>query len=155
MIALLRYVGITLLVGFLALGVPTVWSADSDGHGSMMVDAQQGGLPAVTLTTLFGRALSRPTCPVERPGEDCAPKPLSAVDIVLQSEDGSQDLVTLHANQDGFFGVGLVGLSPGRYRLHPLAPRPGLPPYPPEDLVVEITAGKLTYVEIVYDSGVR
>lgn len=155
MISLLRYVGITLLVGFLALGAPTVWSADSDGQGSMMVGAQQGALPAVTLTTLFGRTLSRPSCPVERPSEDCAPKPLPAVDIVLQSEDGSQDIVTLHADQDGFFGVGLVGLPPGRYRLHPLAPRPGLPPHPPEDLIVEVKADELTYVEIVYDSGVR
>ena len=155
MITLLRYVGITLLVGFLALGAPFVWSADSDNDMKIMVDTQQGGLPAVTLTTLFGRTLSSPTCPVERPGEDCAPKPLSAVDIVLQSEDGSQDIVTLRANADGFFGLGLVGLSPGRYRLHPLAPRPGLPPHPPEDLVVEIKAGQLTYIEIVYDSGVR
>jgi len=143
---LLRYTGISLVLGFLAIGVPQVWSA-------YVEEAQLP--PAFTLTTLFGRTLSRPTCPVERPGQDCEPKPLPNVEVVLQSEDGSQDIVTLRANREGFFGLGLVGLPPGRYRLHPLAPQPGLPPHPPEDLIVEIREGELTYVEITYDSGVR
>ena len=116
----------------------------------------QGGLPAFTLTTLFGRALLKPTCPTERePDGDCAPRPLSGVEIVLQTEDGSQDIVTLRPDAQGFFGLGFVGLLPGRYRLHPLAPQPGLPPYPPGDILVEIQDGQLTYVEVVYDSGVR
>lgn len=119
----------------------------------------QGGMPAFTLTTLFGRTLLKPTCPIEREpssaDSDCVPSPLPHVEIVLQSEDGSQDIVTLRADDQGFFGLGFVGLPPGRYRLHPLAPQPGLPPHPPSDILVKIRDGQLTYVEIVYDSGVR
>ena len=116
----------------------------------------QGGPPAFTLTTLFGRALLKPTCPTERePDGDCESRPLPGAEIVLQTEDGSQDIVILRADDRGFFGLGFVGLPPGGYRLHPLAPQPGLPPYPPDDALVEIRDGQLTYVEIVYDSGVR
>lgn len=116
----------------------------------------QGALPSYTLTTLFGRALVAPGCPAERaPDGDCAPRPLADVEIVLRSEDGSQDIAVLRTDDQGFFGLGFVGLPPGRYRLHPLPPRPGLPPYPPADVLVEVVQDQLTYVEIVYDSGVR
>lgn len=141
-----RYLGIILICGV----VMWSWAAPPAGLGW----EQPEELPLITLTTLFGRVFVSPTCPVEREGAPgCEPQPLEA-EIVLQSLDG-RDIAVLRSNEEGFFGVGLVGLPPGGYRLHPLPPRPGLPPYPPEDLEVEIVEGELTFVEITYDSGIR
>lgn len=152
----IRYVAMVLLTAFgviFALLPPT--EEVNPARDLTLAAAQAGELPAVTLTTLFGRVLVRPTCPVERPGDpQCEPKPLRA-EIILQSSDGAQDLARLPSNDEGYFGVGLVGLPAGTYRLHPLPPQPGSFPRPPEDVFVEVTLGNLAFVQIFYDSGIR
>jgi len=105
------------------------------------------------VTTLFVKVLLGPTCPVLPPGSTlkCAPKPLQA-QIAVQTPDGAQTLATLMSDPRGDFGA---ALPPGQYRLHPLSLRPAIPPFPPRDMLVELLAGQVTFVQILYDSGIR
>ena len=118
--------------------------------------ATEGGLPLLTRTVLFARVLVAPVCPAESSPSpaDCQPQPLQAA-VVLQTSDGSVDIAVLNSNGEGYLGLGLVGLPAGAYRLHPLSPRPGLPPFPPADLMVMVETEGVTFVEIMYDSGIR
>jgi hypothetical protein len=45
------------------------------------------GQPAAHYGTVAGHVLTAPVCPVERPGMECAPRPVSGASVVALAED--------------------------------------------------------------------
>jgi hypothetical protein len=88
-----------------------------------------------------------PTCPVQRIDSPCPDRPYEATILVL--DNARRQIAEARSGLDGRFRV-LV--PPGAYTLSP--PQTGTPPYAPEQTVT-VTAGHLTTVQIVFDSGVR
>ena len=97
--------------------------------------------------TLEGYVHIGPTCPVVREGEDCDDRPHEAeMDIV----DASGDVVaTVQSDTAGRFAA---TLAPGAYRLVPHTD--GRLPYASEQEFV-IEAGRVTEIDVAYDSGIR
>ena len=90
-----------------------------------------------------------PTCPVERLGSPCPPRPLAAT--VVARDGNGQEVGRAQSGADGHF---TIGLQPGAYTLVGLTINAsGLPrPIPTTVTVVE---GRYTSVTVEYDSGIR
>jgi hypothetical protein len=103
--------------------------------------------PAAQTGTLEGTVHIGPTCPVVREGEDCDDRPYEAdLDIV----DGGGGLVTtVRSDVNGNFSA---TLAPGAYTLVPRSD--GVLPYAGEQQFT-IEAGRVTQVDVAYDSGIR
>jgi hypothetical protein len=102
-----------------------------------------------------GTVLAGPTCPVERAGENCSPRPVATtVDAFALSDPGndpSSGTPDASATTDGL-GRFSLDLAPGRYRLVPRATGPGQSGRP-ED--VSIAAGIAADVTLTVDTGIR
>lgn len=85
-------------------------------------------------------------------GEDMpsADEPYEAT-IVIKEGDTGREVATVQSGPDGRFRV---TLAPGEYVLEPQSPNPGAPPYA-EPQTITVEAGQFTYVEILYESGIR
>lgn len=90
-----------------------------------------------------------PVEPVEPVEAGCADVPYSAT-IVIEEVDGNARFETTSDRAGGF----RLEVPPGRYRLRPTSPRPGVPPQAQEQLVV-VTPQSVTRVAVRYDRGVR
>lgn len=95
-----------------------------------------------------GMVTISPTCggPV-RPGQDCT-APYQAVITVLDAANKAVDQATSDAQ-----GRFRLPLPPGVYTLRPERPKPGIATA--ADITVTVEAGRVTSVEIMYDSGLR
>ena len=130
-----RLTGMRLLLVAVALG------AIACGGGSPS--------PVVPGSGIAGRALARPVCPVERPGDPaCAPRPVAGALVIVRGPDGSELATTQTAN-DGSYEV---LLPPGRYTVEG-APVEGLMANP-APVEVEVGEGVVT-IELQYDTGIR
>jgi hypothetical protein len=94
-----------------------------------------------------GRVTAGPTCPVERPDQPCADKPVETA-LRLLREDGSV-AATGKSMPDGSFRM---VTAPGRYQL--VADWPsrvgGCAP-----VEVTIESGRLTHADVSCDTGIR
>jgi hypothetical protein len=105
-----------------------------------------GATPAPS-SGLRGHVLYGPTCPVQRPGQNCT-RPYQATIRILR-EPGGRLIATVRSRADGSFRVSLV---PGRYLVRPQAGRP-LPRSAPQ--IATVYSHRFTSVTVRYDSGIR
>jgi len=90
---------------------------------------------------------SSPSCPVERAGQPCPPRPVSAT-VDAQAPDGH----VVASTQSGSDGSYRIGLAPGSYTLvvQTGSAYPRCPATP-----VTVTAGAAQRADISCDSGIR
>jgi hypothetical protein len=109
-----------------------------------------GGEGQVGATGLHFTAFAGPTCPVEQPGDPaCAPKPVPNVPIVIMDGTGKVlDKLVLNAS-----GAGVVTLDPGDYIIR----TEGVQGYMsgPQAQQVTVVAGRVTQVDLRFDTGIR
>jgi hypothetical protein len=106
--------------------------------------------PAVPGTGLAISSAAGPTCPVETLGDPaCAPRPVPGAKVTILDAGGREvSTVVLDAK-----GAALVTLPAGKYVVRP-QPAAGLMGTPgPMD--VAVAEGKLTAVDLSYDTGIR
>jgi hypothetical protein len=96
---------------------------------------------------ISGEVRYGPTCPVQRPGQNCT-RPYRAT-IRIFREPANRLVGSPRSHRDGSFSV---RLRPGRYRLVPEQGHP-FPHASPQDLTV--SAHRFSHVVINYDSGIR
>lgn len=97
---------------------------------------------------LTGTVTASPTCPVERPDQPCAPRPVPGAHI--EAFDGTERLVTsADADSEGRFAL---TLTPGRYVLTASsgAVFPSCPP-----LTVDVPASGAARADVTCDTGIR
>jgi hypothetical protein len=106
--------------------------------------------PAEPGTGLAITSAAGPTCPVETLGDPaCAPRPVPGAKVTILDAGGREvSTVTLDAK-----GAALVTLPAGKYviRAQPAAGLMGTPG--PMD--VAVVEGKMTAVDLSYDTGIR
>jgi Carboxypeptidase regulatory-like domain len=88
-----------------------------------------------------------PTCPVQRIDSPCPDRPYEATISVLDA--GRNRVTETRSDADGLFRV---ALPPGVYVL---APEAAGGPTRAAEQTVTVVAGRLTAVQIVFDSGIR
>jgi hypothetical protein len=103
--------------------------------------------PAPRGSGVYGYVTAGPTCPVERPGQPCSPRPLV---VTVQALDPSGRQVGV-ARSDAA-GRYLIALPPGRYTLTAVGSSP-LPRCPPT--MVTIGADAAIRADISCDTGIR
>ena len=97
---------------------------------------------------ITGVVQAGPTCPVVRPGFDCADKPIVATIIVRYASTGLE-AARFTSDADGTFRVSLF---PDTYVLDPQPA--GYIGTPPNQSVI-VQSGAFTDVVIEYDTGIR
>ena len=106
--------------------------------------------PAAPGTGLALTAAAGPTCPVETLGDPaCAPRPVPGAKVsILDAQGREVSTVVLDAK-----GAAVVALAAGTYvvRAQPAASLMGTP----ESMEVAVIDGKLTPVDLSYDTGIR
>jgi len=103
----------------------------------------------VTDSGLTGIVQAGPTCPVVRPGIDCADRPVVATVIVRSAVTGLE-AARFTSDTDGGFRVGLL---PGSYLLDPQPASCCIGVAPTQ--MVDVSSGQFTNVVIEYDTGIR
>lgn len=117
---------------------PDAWPAPGAGGGSIQ-------------TGLHIAAVAGPTCPVESvpPDPACAPRPVPGVTVAIFDDAGNEKgSLVLDAAGEGF-----VGLEAGAYIVNGQGAA-GLM-NGPEAQRVEVEDGRVTEVELMYDTGIR
>ena len=109
-----------------------------------------GGSPTATGSGIAGEVVLGPLCPAVPQGSPCPDHPYTAT-LRVQEWDGRRDLLMVQSGDDGQFRV---DVPPGEYRLVPVSPQPGAPPYA-EPQLVTVQPGQYTQVIIRYDTGIR
>ncbi len=139
---------------------PTATASTSEGtpratpeHATATpIHATATPLPAATIAPadesgIEGVVTIGPTCPVQRIESPCPDRPYPA-DIVVLDKAGNR-VAGVASGADGRFRV---LLPPGTYTLIPQ--HKGTPPTAVEQTIA-VVAGRITAVQIVYDSGIR
>ena len=128
-------------------------SLQSQGGGEVPAEAwpsPAAGGAAQTGTGLHVTAMAGPTCPVEQPGDPaCAPKPVPNVSVVIMDGNGTiMDRIVLNAS-----GTGVITLDPGDY----IVRAEGVQGFMsgPEAQRVTVVDGRMTQVDLQFDSGIR
>jgi hypothetical protein len=126
---------LVVLLGVFAVACPPV--------GAAVARANDSGIS--------GRIQEGPTCPVENPGANCAPKPLSAR-VRIHPVGERSPVVIVRSDSDGRFRV---TLAPGKYVLRPQRVHNRPFPRPPAPSRAQVLDGQFTHVTITYDTGIR
>lgn len=104
-------------------------------------------------TGISGKITLSPICPVENvlnPDPNCQPKPYKATIIVKPNENG-KEITRFTSNENGIFNL---ELEPGTYYLEPQYNKTSQYPFG-KPQTVKIVQGKITQIEIQYDTGIR
>ncbi|NUP75728.1 MAG: carboxypeptidase regulatory-like domain-containing protein [Sinomonas sp.] len=96
---------------------------------------------------LYGYVTAGPTCPVERPGHPCPPRPVSA-SIEARKPDG----VTVASTFSDSYGRYALDISPGSYLLVVVTPSP-FPRCP--ETPVTVRPGSAARADVSCDTGIR
>lgn len=134
------------------------WLVAADGgltfqgeSGSPLPAGAAPGLGTVATTSGIGGIVrAGPTCPVERPGDSaCADRTVGGAVLVVKDASGAE---VARFTTDGS-GLFRVDLAPGDYTLdpQPVASAIGVAP----SQRVAVAAGRLTLVDVSYDTGIR
>jgi hypothetical protein len=128
-------------------------SLQSQAGGEVPAEAwpsPAAGGAAQTGTGLHITAVAGPTCPVEQPGDPaCAPKPVPDVSVVIMDGNGTiLDRIVLNAS-----GTGVITLDPGDY----IVRAEGVQGFMsgPEAQRVTVVDGRMTQVDLQFDTGIR
>ena len=98
-------------------------------------------------TGAYGYVTAGPTCPVERPGHPCPPRPVSD-DVDVRDVNGAT-VASTHSDSHGRY---TIDLSPGSYTLV-VVTRSGRPRCP--ETQVSVRPGSATRADISCDTGIR
>lgn len=98
-------------------------------------------------TGAYGYVMAGPTCPVERQGQACLPRPVSA-GIDAHSASGA----TVASTRSDSYGRYALELSPGTYTVVVVLPS-GLPRCP--ETSVAVHPGFATRADVSCDTGIR
>lgn len=101
-------------------------------------------------TGIAGMVTLGPMCPVMRPDQPCPDQPYEATITIIESISGTQ-IAQAHSDGQGNFEIALM---PGTYILHPETPPDNILPAAGEQTIT-VTAGQMTQVVIMYDTGIR
>jgi hypothetical protein len=106
---------------------------------------------AMSGTGIEGIITAGPSCPNAQQVSPCPDEPVAAEVKVLDASGGL--VTTFRSDSAGRFKV---NVSPGTYTLAPISssPAPGVPPFAPT-ATVKVTAGKYTWVQLKFDTGIR
>jgi hypothetical protein len=142
-----------LIVLAVAIALVAAACTASAGPTASGTPAGSTGSPVASPATtsgVGGEVTAGPVCPVERPGDSaCSPHPVAGAVLVVQDPTGAEVArVTTDAS-----GLYRVGLAPGAYTLVP-QPVAGLMGTPGPQLFT-VAAGKVTKVDVGYDTGIR
>ena len=96
---------------------------------------------------VVGEVLAGPTCPVEREGEPCDPKPLVGAAVIVTDEDGSDVAETT----TGPLGRFEITIRPGTWQVTARSDEA----MSCEGIEVIVTAGGETEITIPCDTGIR
>lgn len=112
---------------------------------------QASGQPDRIAVGIAGRVTSGPVCPVEQnpPDPACAPRPVAGARIRVSDPSGSE--VASTTTDDA--GTYVIALPPGDYLVSG-DPVDGLMGTP-EPVAASVTDGRLTQVDLTYDTGIR
>jgi hypothetical protein len=95
---------------------------------------------------IFGRITAGPTCPVERPGQQCAPRGVAAT---VLAQKGRRTVGSTKSNSAGDYAM---GLRPGTYTLT-VDTGSTFPRCPTR--TVTVASGQSVQVNITCDTGIR
>jgi hypothetical protein len=127
-------------------------SLQSQGGDEVPADAwpSPGAGAAQTATGIHVTAMAGPTCPVEQPGDPaCAPKPVPNVSVVIMDGNGTiLDRIVLNAS-----GTGVITLDPGDYIIRAEGVQGFMSG--PEAQRVTVVGGRMTQVDLQFDTGIR
>jgi hypothetical protein len=98
-------------------------------------------------TGAYGYVTAGPTCPVEKQGQPCPPRPVSA-GIDAHNASG----VTVASTRSDSYGRYAFDLAPGRYMLVVVIPS-GFPRCPETSVAVQ--RGSATRADVSCDTGIR
>jgi hypothetical protein len=113
-------------------------------------DQRAALLAAATESGVGGQVTAGPTCPVERPNDPkCAPRPVAGAVLAVKDAGGSE-ISRFTTDGSGLFRI---ALPPGAYTVEP-QPVAGLMGTPAPQPVT-VAPGRLTGVDIAYDTGIR
>ena len=113
-----------------------------------------GTTPSETSSTgdggITGHAIAGPVCPVvtDPPDPGCAPRPVVGAHVAAQDQTGRVIETTTDAS-----GAFTLELPPGTYVVQ-ARPVEGLMGSP-SAATVEVSAGAMTAIDLVYDTGIR
>jgi hypothetical protein len=109
--------------------------------------------PAAGSGVIEVEAIAGPVCPVETdpPDPDCAPRPVAGATVLVQPADG-RDIVVAQGMTDADGRVRLE-LPAGDYLVVGAAVE-GLMGAP-QPVAASVAAGRVTSVELAYDTGIR
>lgn len=101
--------------------------------------------------TLVGDVVAGPTCPVEKAGNPCPPRPVPNRQVTIETSVGDV-AATVTTDAQGHF---TVHLPPGHYvvRVAIIPGQVGLRQVTPGDVI--IVAGQITSITIELDTGIR
>jgi len=116
---------------------------------SLLLLAACGAAPAAPPpgTGIEGRVSLGPSCPVVQVGSPCPDRPYQATLSVLDAR--GREVLRFQTDAAGEFRV---ALAPGSYTLVPETP--GAFPHAPAQAFT-VTAGRVTGLTVIYDSGIR
>jgi hypothetical protein len=102
-------------------------------------------------TGIGGVATAGPVCPVEKtpPDPACAPRPVAGATVVIRDASGTE-VVRSTTAANGTFAAALRA---GEYIVEPQAVEGLMGTAPPQ--TVTVADGRLTTIELVYDTGIR
>ncbi len=116
-------------------------------RAKVIVRAPAPALPRPSGTGIYGLVLASPTCPVERIGQLCPPRPVAGeVDV---RDSGGKTAASTHTDSLGRYAV---SLNPGRYTL--VVVTGAAFPRCPNDVVAVPSKAPLR-VDITCDTGIR
>ncbi len=132
---------------FIASPTPHTPAPTAAATATVPVAPTATSAPSALAGTVEGTVHIGPTCPVVIEGEDCDDRPYEADLDVFDA--GGALVMTLRSDVDGDFRA---TLAPGAYRLVPRLDGSLLSASEQEFVIV---AGRVTRVDVPYDSGIR
>lgn len=114
------------------------------------VGAAPGLAATATASGIGGIVRAGPTCPVQRPGDSaCADRAVPGAVLVIRDAGGAE---AARFTTDGS-GLFRVDLAPGDYTIEPQPVASAIGVAPTQR--VTVAAGRLTLVDVSYDTGIR
>jgi hypothetical protein len=127
-------------------GTPTC-NAIQAWRATVIVKAPTSMLPRPSGTGVYGLVTAGPTCPVQRVGQSCPPRPVVA-EIDVRAPDG-ETVASTHTDSSGRYAV---SVTPGAYTL--VARTPTTFPRCPSH-VITVRAGTPQRIDVSCDTGIR
>jgi hypothetical protein len=134
----------------LALALAGCASLTVSGAGAAGTSTPGAGASA-TQGTLAGDVVAGPTCPVERAEDPCPPKAVPNREVEILGANGAV-VATTTTDSKGHFSL---ALAPGAYAVTVPIKQGLLGMRQENDVKANVTAGQVTTVKVMLDTGIR